>query len=72
MGTCFHGFCLLKTFLLSIGGKSQGHFVSSLQSLAVYWSGFLFSIQATQVPTLEKGAKTSLLSRSLLSPGDHS
>ena len=33
--TCFYSFCLLETFLLSNGGKSQGKFASNLWPLLV-------------------------------------
>ena len=52
LGSYFLQIGLLEIFLLSNGGKSQGHFTSSLQPLVVWWLGVLVSIQATQVQFL--------------------
>ena len=52
--TCFflNSFCLLETFLLSNGGKNQGHFASSLRPLVFWQVGLLVFIQAPQVQFL--------------------
>ena len=50
----FYTSCLLKIVLVSNGGKTQGHFASSLWPLVVSWLGVLVFIQATQVQFLSR------------------